>query len=518
MKKDHFDYLKVIISACLMVGASIGLCFYCAGSFYEPLAAGLGITIGQASAATTFMLVFMAISALAVPFLMRKIRFQVLLLCGTALTAASVLGIAFSFNTVWVYLFSSLMGIGASLIGMVPATTLINNWFEKRRSWTTSVVLAGSALSAALFSPLFSAGIGALGWRMGFVIQAVLVVVMMLPALLFNIQLSPAQAGTVPYGHSREPEPDSRTILDFILWIFALIAVFGAILIALPMHYSTLATSIGSNAILGASMLSAAMIGNLVFKLLAGWISTKIKPVLSTGILDLIALAATIGILVCILTGASAPMITLAFFFGSVYSVGELSLPLLLSGRTARRHFSILYSVLNCISTLMTAFSIMIVGYMYDALQSYVWMYVIAIAAEVVIALLMWMLIHNQKADALVTSDATRSMITRVREFEVHRRQERALKDAKRKEEQERTREAERQKQEETVHNMEKANDIVSEEAIHHQVVVPAPGEMEELEKENEEEHLHAAPDQERDRTSVSVNLGKDGSVEDSAK
>lgn len=433
MKKDRLMYVKVIISACLMVGASVGLCFYCAGSFYEPIAGGLGISLGQAAASTTFMLVFMALAALAVPLLLRKIHFQTLLLIGTALTAASVLGIAFSFNTFWIYLFSSLMGIGASLIGMVPATTMIHNWFEKKQSWTTSVVLAGSALSAAVFAPLFASGIAALGWRMGLVIQAVLVVVMMLPALLFHIQLSPAAADMQPYGYSRTPEPDARKIPDFVLWSFALIAVLGAILIALPMHYSSLATSIGATSILGAQMLSAAMIGNLLFKLAGGWLSAKLKPVLATGIMDLVALCATIGILICVFMRSSSALITLAFFFGSAYSVGELSLPLLVSSRAGRRHFSRLYAVLNAISTLMTAVSISVIGFMYDAMQSYIWIYVIAIAALVVIALILWLLIRNGKADDLVTTESTRSMIMKLRDFEARHRADRAKKAAEHK-------------------------------------------------------------------------------------
>lgn len=429
-KKEYFAYFKVMISACLMVGASVGLCFYSAGAFYEPLASGLKISLGQASASTTYMLVFMALSALLVPSLLKKLHFLDLLLIGTALCAGSVLAIAFSLNIVWVYVFSSLMGIGAALIGMVPANTLIQNWFETRRSWTTSIVLGGSALSAALFSPLFSAGIDVFGWRMGFVVQAVLVLVMMLPALLWKITLTPDQSGTVAFGagHEHEPEPDTRKMPNSVLWSFALIAVLSAILIALPMHFSTLATSLGARALLGASMLSAAMIGNLLFKLVGGWLSSKLKAVWTTGLLDLVALVATAGILISIFAKATGGLIVLAFFFGSAYGVTELSLPLMVSANVGKRHFSMLYAVLNCLSTLTTAISIMVIGYMYDGLHSYVWMYVLALAAEVLIAFLLWMMLNNRNADEFVTNDATRSLVLKIRDFEARRKEEHARK------------------------------------------------------------------------------------------
>ncbi|WP_230266593.1 MFS transporter [Allobaculum fili] len=486
VKKDHLAYLKVLISTCLMVGASIGLCFYSAGAFYSPLSGGLGISLGQASASTTWMLVFMALSALAVPFLLRKLRLLDLLLIGTALCAGSVLMIAFSVNVAWVYIFSAITGIGAALIGMVPASTIVQNWFVKHRAGATSIALAGSALVAALFSSVFSFSISMFGWRMGFVLEAVLILVLMLPALLWKIDLTPAQAGMQPYGHEQgiPAEPDARKLSNSVLWTFALIAILSAILIGLPMHFSSLAASIGRTTLLGASMLTYAMLGNLVFKLVGGWLSNRLQPVWTIAILDLCSLIASIGILICILSGASDALSWLAFFLGSVFALSELSLPLLVSANAARRHFSAFYAVLNCLSTMTTALSIMVIGYMYDGLHSYVWMYVLAIAAEVLILFLLWLLIRSAKNDDLVTNATTRSLVLKLRDWENKYRSERSRKA------QERRRKEEEQKAYDEEMKRQDTPSAMRAHVVASSIVVPS---EKETEKENALEAEHEA-------------------------
>lgn len=423
-KTDKLRYFKVVLCAALMVGASVGLCFYASGVFYQPLATGLGISLGEASMTTMFMLIFMALTTLLVPGLIRKFQLHHLLLAGTALCAGSVILSSFCSGRFWIYLLASLEGCGAALIGPVPATTQINYWFERRKYWATAVVLAGSALCAALLSPLMAAVIAAYGWRMGYVIQAILIVMLMVPTLLWQMPLHPAAAGTEAYGAQEAAPAPARRQKNTVLGSFALMAVLSACLLALPMHYSTLTTSMGQSAILGAQMLSWAMIGNLFFKLAGGWLSDRIKAVLASGVLDLLALVGTIGILICVQTTSPAALRAMAFFFGSAYALTELSLPLFVSNRFAPRRYVRVYAVLNFLSNLTTALAIPAVGFLYDGLKSYVWIYVIAIALEVVIGLVIWYLIHDQSADDLVTSPATRGFIERIREWSARRKAE----------------------------------------------------------------------------------------------
>lgn len=96
-----------------------------------------------------------------------------------------------------------------------------------------------------------------------------------------------------------------------------------------------------------------------------------------------------------------------------------------------------------------TALSIMVIGYMYDGLHSYVWMYVLAIAAEVLILFLLWLLIRSAKNDDLVTNATTRSLVLKLRDWENKYRSERSRKaqERRRKEEEQKAYDEEMKRQ-----------------------------------------------------------------------
>ncbi len=411
---DRIQYAKVIASACLMVAASIGLCFYSAGVFYDPLAQGLNISLGKANLSTTFMLIFMALATLAVPRILKKFQLYNVMLIGTIVSACSVLGIAFSLNVYFMYVFSALLGCGSALIGMVPATTLINNWFEKGKSRTTSIVLAGSALSAAIFSPLMSAAISTYGWRLGVVIQGVLIVALMAAPIYWHCPLHPAAAGQVPYGNDDVPTERKKTSY-LVIGCFALIAILSATLVGLTVHFSSIASSLGLSSLTGAVAISWAMIGNLVFKLLGGWLSSRLKPILATGILDIVVLCATVGLWMATMFNGQSTLLVLAFFYGSAFALNELSLPLLVSARVSRRRYSSIYAILNFLSTFTTALAISGIGFLYDQVGTYTWIYGIATVEEVVILGLIWYLIHNEKIEDLISDEGTRAVLNKIR-------------------------------------------------------------------------------------------------------
>lgn len=415
-KTNRMQYAKILISCALMVAASIGLCFYAAGVFYEPLSAQLSINLGEASSTTTIMLVFMAASALLLPALLSKVPLHYLLMAGTVLAAGGSLGISFSLNLFWLYLFCALQGIGAACIGMVPAMAIVNHWFNEKKSIITSLVLASSALAAAVFTPLFSYSISSLGVRMSYVVQAVLILFLMLPALLWKITLTPERAGMSAYGavQAAEKKKRSRTSLK-ILVILACTAILSAALIGLPQHFPTLVTSIGQPALLGASMVSLAMLGNIVFKLLGGILSERYKSVIACGILDLLVLAATIGLLISLNMPQANVLRILAFFYGASYALAELALPILVGSSYGKRQYTAVYALLNCLSTITTAIFISLIGFWYSAVHSYIWILGAAIGAEAVIILLVWMLLVDSKADAVTQNEKTSPVIGKLR-------------------------------------------------------------------------------------------------------
>lgn len=93
-----------------------------------------------------------------------------------------------------------LVGIGACLGGMLPAMTLANNWFIRKRSMAMSIITFSSSVGGFAILPLMSFAVGLLGWRAGcFIIAAALLVCgVVIP--WFAVRNRPEDMGQTPDG------------------------------------------------------------------------------------------------------------------------------------------------------------------------------------------------------------------------------------------------------------------------------------------------------------------------------
>jgi MFS family permease len=88
------------------------------------------------------------------------------LIWGNALAALGFAALAF-FQQVWqMYVLFIIVGLGAGVGGYIPTTTVIVNWFEKKRPLAMGLFAASTGLSSFIFPPLDTALIGTIGWRM----------------------------------------------------------------------------------------------------------------------------------------------------------------------------------------------------------------------------------------------------------------------------------------------------------------------------------------------------------------
>lgn len=403
MKEESrtFTYISVLISCCLMVGASLGLCFYSASVFYEPIAEALSLTSGQTSLITTFMLVFMALTALFVPYLMKKMRYRYLLVLGTILAAGGTMGMGFCFTAPWLYFFSSIQGIGAALIGMVPATTILNHWFYAHSAGITALATAMPPLVAALFSPLFGYCLTGLGWRMALVVESVSIVVLLLPALLLPFAPRPEVLKLEPYGiKDIQPEIKGKKGGKPMQMLAAIagLSILSASLLGISQHFSVFAVSLDQTLVTGAKLFSICMIGNVVMKLIGGFLGDRIGAGMTSAVLDLVLLIVSIGMLITISVFNITALNILAFFYGSAYALAELSVPLLVKSQYGTARYTRIYALMNFLSTIMIAMSIAAVGFLYDAAGSFTMIWVMAILIEIVILVLDYLLIKEEKA------------------------------------------------------------------------------------------------------------------------
>ncbi|MDX2166929.1 MAG: MFS transporter [Deltaproteobacteria bacterium] len=128
-------------------------------------------------------------------FSIRRVFILGIVLQGTALylfshvqTASQYLGAAL------------LLGIGMSGVTILPNQVLVSRWFHARVGLVNGVILAATALGAAIAPALITRLIEALDWRSAFVVLAALASLPPLLVVLLIVRDSPASAGLAPYG------------------------------------------------------------------------------------------------------------------------------------------------------------------------------------------------------------------------------------------------------------------------------------------------------------------------------
>jgi len=130
------------------------------------------------------------------------------MLSGTGLLA---LGLALSRfgNAPWHFFlsFGVLTGAGLCLLGSVPLTAVIRNWFERRRGAALSLIYVGSGGAYACY-PAVAWLIDRLGWRQAFLAEGFIVAAILVPAISLAMVYHPSQKGLGRDGLA-VPEPGS---------------------------------------------------------------------------------------------------------------------------------------------------------------------------------------------------------------------------------------------------------------------------------------------------------------------
>jgi MFS family permease len=203
--------------------------------------------------------------------------------------------------------FGVLAGAGLCLIGAVPLTSIIRNWFERRRGLALSILFFGAGGSYALY-PAVAALVDHLSWRTAFVVEGIVVAGVMLPLIIFLIRYHPREKGLHPDGDATaggtaaNMDSEARRITNrawavtewtlakaartrqFWLLCLATFALWGIMQHIMVAHHVAFAADLGFSEMYASSVLS--LIGVLfAFGSLLAFISDRIgrEPTMMIG-------------------------------------------------------------------------------------------------------------------------------------------------------------------------------------------------------------------------------------------
>ena len=184
---------------------------------------------------------------------------------------------------------ATLLGVGAAMLGWLAGSTLVTNWFERRRGLALGISTVGTTLGGAVMAQVSGLLIESVGWRGAYLIYAVLIAAFAAPAILWIVVDRPATIGLHPDGIPPSTRPGEATTpvaeaagrydvlrsADFWRIASAMGLSFGASS-AVLVHLVPLAQDRGLPLTEAAGLLSLATVMGVGGKLFFGWLSDRI--------------------------------------------------------------------------------------------------------------------------------------------------------------------------------------------------------------------------------------------------
>jgi len=384
-KKPRLHYAWIIlISCCAIEAGGLGGIMDAAGVFFVPVTSDLGF--GRADIAL-YLSVNMFVQAFIMPLsgrILKKYNIKVVLTLAFLVVFIAVAAMSF-YTEPWQWWISGIfVGIGGGFVFLMPAPILINNWFIKRRGLALAVGMSFSGIGGAIFSPLFASIIQAFGWRTGYIAVAIILAVVVLPFTIFVVRFDPKDMGLKPYGWSEEDErlslelaaekkavpgvPATKAVRTVP---FVSIFLFGGLItyyLGLNSHLPALAMTHGFTPIIASTVISAVMVGNVVEKLVMGWVNDRIGVQLSVNVqLGMVAL----GLLGFLFVGNNLALLYIsAFLFGAQNSLVAVSAPLVIRQVFGNKDFVLLYAYMR-MGVIFGSVGPTVIGAFYDRTGSY---------------------------------------------------------------------------------------------------------------------------------------------------
>lgn len=387
----------VLAVTALMMAASIGISNNIIGIYYTPMTDSLNILRGSLAFHTTLALLVSGIIALFVTPLIDRLGWKKILLIGIVSGFIGIAGMAIS-NSLWsIYLVGVIRGIGMGLTTFVPMALILNNWFDEHKGLAFSIATSMSGVAGFIFTPLFSFFIDMLGWRVSFMIQGFLYVLLMLPPLIYPYTIKPKNSGLLPYGSSKNSEEREienqddenskhtslsqilRTKPSIIIFVTLLIfSISATLILGISQHLPGYGQLLGVPLQLVGFIVSASSVGNILFKLISGYLSDKVGAVKTTILMIIINMS---GIVVLILSSNPISLMVGTFLFAALFPIGNIELPLLSTHFFGRSEGDRVFPLFNFSQSIGGALSFSLVGYVYDFTGTYL----VAFAAALVL-------------------------------------------------------------------------------------------------------------------------------------
>jgi len=199
LSRLHYGWI-MLFAVALMTFASSGSRFSF-GVFVIPMSESLHWGRDQLALAVSLNLILGGLLRPIVGMLADRFGSKIVAMTGVALGGTALILSSYARELWQFYLaYGVLLAIGYACASPVTVTTLISQWFVKRRSLALSIGSTGTALGELVTVPLAMLAVLSVGWESAFRVIAGFMLVIVLPVGFFLLYNRPSDKGLQPVG------------------------------------------------------------------------------------------------------------------------------------------------------------------------------------------------------------------------------------------------------------------------------------------------------------------------------
>jgi MFS family permease len=312
MRKFFYGYW-IVVAGFVTLTMSNGLAWYGFSVMNTPIADEFGWSRGEVALGFTFLAVAMAVISPFVGRLTDNRGPRQVLIIGTVVLSLSLLLLSRT-SSLWNYYLLHLgLGMAMALLGAVPISVIISNWFHRLRGTMQGISFVGIGFGGVVFGPLIGNYlIPNFGWRGAYVVLGLLSAIIMTLVIVFIVKNNPRDKGLTPYGAEATKITDDykseavkipgltlrETLGMSAFWLIALtFAIYGIGLTGSIQNLVSILTSQEFTAGQAAFVIGIIGLFSAAGKFAFGYLGDRIDPKYNTAIayaltaLSLIALA-----------------------------------------------------------------------------------------------------------------------------------------------------------------------------------------------------------------------------------
>lgn len=383
--RNRFFYgYWIVLVGFVTLTLTSGLIFYGFSVMNNPIADEFGWSRGEVTVAFFAFLMTAAIFSPLVGRLTDKRGPRQVLFLGTLVVSLSLVLLSRA-SALWNFSLLHLgIGIGYALLGPIPLSIIVSNWFYRLRGSMQGLAFTGIGFGGLALAPLIGNYIiPSLGWRSAYLVIAFLFLVTMLPLVFFVVKDHPHQKGFRPYGQQTAEVPDdngSKTkaatglslkeaLKTLAFWLVVVtFAVYGVGITSGLQNQVSILSEQGFTATNAVAAIGIVGLFSAVGKFLFGYLCDRINPKYAVAI-SYVLIAFSLVIMI------QAHSMTHLWLYAVLMGLGQggwaPNLAMLTASYFGRKHYGSVLGAFYVSFFAGSAAGPMIAGFAYDQVGSY---------------------------------------------------------------------------------------------------------------------------------------------------